>query len=65
MYYVYTIFFISDTAGNLTIPFNVSAVEDQIQLRIVQSEHGGGDCDCWTISADLILTTEGLMFDLK
>ena len=57
-------FLISDTAGNLSFPFNLSAVENQIQLQIIQSEHGGGECDCWTIVADLILLTDGSMFDL-
>lgn len=63
--YLVSHFLISDTTGNLSFPFNVSAIENQVQLRIIQSEHGGGICDCWTIVADLILLADGSMFGLK
>lgn len=38
--------------ANILVPVNGSAseVEGCVQLRLVQEEHGGGDCNCWELT---------------
>jgi hypothetical protein len=46
------------------IPNIISISDDQrVQLRLVQSDHRGGFCDCWAVS-DLTLTHEDIVHNI-
>ena len=47
------------------LTFNVSVADNYVQFRMIQLEHGGGECDCWNITADLLSNGHLSIFGLE
>ncbi len=45
----------------VNLPVNVQH-NDSVQLRIVQPEHGGGSCNCWTVKQLMFKATANNQF---